>query len=98
VKKFDKELWKWRVKDYFWWLRIYKRRLLYTFLVCELLLMLSVMGFNRLVDRYRPWFGKSEPVTVYEPLTEQEKLKLERCTQFVYILMRENAQLRDRCE
>lgn len=97
MKKFDKEKFKWSVKDYFWWLKIYRRRVLYTFVVVELVLIGATIGVNRLIADNTPWWAQTKKYEQEDASTETEKMKLQRCSEFVYVLMKENVILRSRC-
>lgn len=93
MKKFKEFFNSYGAKDYFWWVKVYRRRLLYTFLVCELLLILLTTGFNKATN-YRLWIvPKQETKTV-----ETDRSKLEKCSKYVYTLMQENIRLQLECE
>lgn len=93
MKRFDKEMLIWRVKDYFWWLRIYHRRLIWTWVLVNMLIGIPTILVMAYIEKYRRFHQHEE-----QPLSEQERYKLEKCNSFVYTIMKENVVLTGRID
>jgi hypothetical protein len=75
VKKWDS----WRIKEFFWWFRIYRQRILWSYVAISLVLA-AIAGA----------YVYSRPETEEPPSQSETVAKLEKCTSFVYDLLKAN--------